>query len=363
MKKFLLTILCAAMLLTSIGCIACAQETDATQEKSVKIFCIGNSLLIHGPSQGIGWNGNWGMAASCEENDYYHVMQKMFKEEFPEYKTEWSRVGAAGFERGITSSLDQDYTSLLNSVVGGIKNFKPDIVTVQIGDNTPADAITEASFAYALAELVEYCRTVNPDVKVILSKPFYAGAGIKATGAQKAAEQTGVPCVDLAEFNVNEYKAIGQFEHAGVAGHPNDKGMEKVAEAFYSVIRQYILISEGKLDDSVLVNGSAEQAATVKLSEIDGVYYASVKECAKLSGALAYNDSIYNKALCVCKAAKCSYIVDDCPYALINGEIVTLEAKTIKDGDDILVPISVLTSIFDCEVSVIKDLNSVNIKF
>ncbi len=208
---------------------------------TITVMCLGNSLLNHGAAAHLGWYGNWGMAASAYDKDYFSVMKKMFNKDFPDVKSEWYREGAYLFERDITDSVDNDYTDLILSTFGcKIKAIVPDIITFQFGDNTPVSQITAESFANALIQCIDFCYSVNPDMKIILSKNFY-GPDVKIQGALIAAERRNVEIVDLSVHNIDENKALGQYEHSGVAGHPNDIGMEMVAKTFYAAIKNFVL--------------------------------------------------------------------------------------------------------------------------
>lgn len=93
-------------------------------------------------------------------------------------------------------------------------------------------ARTRASYELALTKFAEYCMSVNPDVQIIFCKPFWDGTAL-CIGAQNAAINLGFTYADLAQFNTNDNKATGLFEHAGVANHPGDKGMANIAEEIF----------------------------------------------------------------------------------------------------------------------------------
>lgn len=46
---------------------------NGKKDSNPKIMFIGNSVTLHGPSESIGWYGNWGMAASSLDKDYVYV--------------------------------------------------------------------------------------------------------------------------------------------------------------------------------------------------------------------------------------------------------------------------------------------------
>ena len=53
---------------------------DFQKDGKVKVLFIGNSITRHEPKPEIGWDNDWGMAASCRENDYVHVAVRFLEE-------------------------------------------------------------------------------------------------------------------------------------------------------------------------------------------------------------------------------------------------------------------------------------------
>ena len=54
-------------------------------------------------------------------------------------------------------------------------------------------------------------------------------------------KENGYPCVELGDLGQDErMKAIGLFEHSGVANHPGDKGMEAIANRIFEVVKRYV---------------------------------------------------------------------------------------------------------------------------
>ena len=53
------------------------------------------------------------------------------------------------------------------------------------------------------------------------------------------AEQEGYRFVELKDLGIDERMAAkGLFEHEGVAGHPGDLGMQKIAERILEAVKQ-----------------------------------------------------------------------------------------------------------------------------
>ena len=63
MKKFLLVML-AALLCASMLAIG----ANAEGEKKISVLCVGNSITLHAPSPGIGWEWNWGIRGESAES-------------------------------------------------------------------------------------------------------------------------------------------------------------------------------------------------------------------------------------------------------------------------------------------------------
>ena len=70
----------------------------------------------------------------------------------------------------------------------------------------------------------------------MLTAPFWGGDA-KVNGTKTVSEKYRIAYADLSVFDLPENKALGLFEHDGVANHPGDAGMENIAEAVYDKLK------------------------------------------------------------------------------------------------------------------------------
>ncbi len=186
----------------------------------MKILYLGNSITLHGINHDIGWHWEWGMAASAQEKDYVHVLNRMIEEGTGE-TVEFLVRNIADFER-MPDTFDLE-------AYADLRDWNPDVLILRICENTPEDKID--AFGEAYPKLIEYFR--RDDMRIFAVGPFWK-QDRKEAWIRKAEDLPGVQYVTLQHLHSPEYQAIGLFEHAGVAGHPSDKGMEGIAAAIYA---------------------------------------------------------------------------------------------------------------------------------
>ena len=209
----------------------------------LNILCIGNSLLHHPPCADVYWDYDWGMAASCKENDYYHTLQRRLAGKYPDIEFNWRENGAGPFEQYIKNKdANEDYSDILSKLYGAsISEMLPDVVTLQMGDNTPHHETTDTAFANAVIQAVRFFQDKNPNVVVILCMQWYGEMiDSKHIGTLIAARETEMPYVDLTKLFCPENQALGLFKHNGVQNHPGDRGMWLIAEEYAKAISKII---------------------------------------------------------------------------------------------------------------------------
>lgn len=340
----------AAALLVAVNCFAASAD-----EQKLNVLCVGNSLLSHGANQDLGWSGTWGMAASSEDKDYYHQLQNIFAEEYPDVKAEFKKVAVSPLERVVDTDENHDYTSDIKGAFDTVTaDFVPDVVTLQIGDNTSSN-ITPKSYAHALVQIADYFKKLNPDVAVVYSVPFFA-SDVKQNGTLLAAEETGFACANLRKLNKDENKALGLFEHSGVANHPGDKGMRAVAEELFSQIKP--VLDKGtvkvKLDSTYLTFDVAPQIiegrTMVPLRAIFEALGAEVKWDDATKTVSATRDGV-NVALTIGKNEMQK-----------DTQTVTLDVPAQIVDSRTLVPVRAISEAFECDVNWDADNRTVLIK-
>ena len=111
------------------------------------------------------------------------------------------------------------------------RDFRADIVIIRLGENifNVRDKFEEYPLAPYYAKLIEYFCS-NPNAKVIVTGLFWRSPLIEDAIEEVVAEK-GYAYAPLNDLGDNEENmAIGLFWHNGVAMHPGDLGMQRIAE-------------------------------------------------------------------------------------------------------------------------------------
>ena len=204
--------------------------TEKSKSGDFKILFYGNSITSHVPSPGLGWTNNCGMAASSKEKDFVHLviadMEKRLKK-----KADFRIRNLAPFERNYTTNV----ASVAEIVADAA--WKPDYLVIALGENAP-NVNEENMEAYTkfLVDLASPFAGRGKKTKIVMRSPFWANPK-KAACTEKAAKEVGAAYVDAGPLGrVPENKALGLFEHKGVASHPGDLGMRRLADLVLSGI-------------------------------------------------------------------------------------------------------------------------------
>lgn len=195
--------------------------------KANRILFLGNSI-----TRNVGWmEDDRGMAASALEKDYVHVLANSLAE-LTGKKPALLVANIADFER---NSATYDVQSKLKEHLA----FKADIVVVAIGENTPGFATEEAKtkFKDAVIKLLTAFKN-NGQPALFVRSCFWADA-TKDELLKQACLAVGGVFVDMSSLDKDESnyaRSERSFTHAGVAGHPGDKGMKAIADALLKAI-------------------------------------------------------------------------------------------------------------------------------
>lgn len=192
---------------------------ESTNPKAKRVLFVGNSITLHERKPEIGWNNNWGMAASAEEKDYVHVLLKTLQERYGDIS--YAIVNVGEWERNY---WDENVLQKFNHA----KDFQADTVIIRFGENVNLEALD----SHPLVEYIrEFIRYVAADAKkVIVTDCFWEHERI-CKALKTVAKENGYEFVHLFDLGYQEENmALGLFEHQGVAMHPGDLGMQRIAE-------------------------------------------------------------------------------------------------------------------------------------
>lgn len=191
-----------------------------------RVVFLGNSITKHGPKKDIGWEGNWGMAATAESKDYVHLVTAgLAKGQGTAPQIHVQNI--AGFERDHATA---DVAALLKEASA----FQPDLVILAIGENVPALDTDERKQTFK-KQMLKVMKTMKPDAKttLLVRSSFWANAA-KDTVLKEACTEAGGVFVDIQTLGkdaANYAKSERPIKHEGVGRHPGDQGMQAIATA------------------------------------------------------------------------------------------------------------------------------------
>ena len=195
-----------------------------------RVMFVGNSITLHGTAPHIGWYGEWGMAATTKENDYVHRLMASVMEVAP--TASFCVCQVADFER-LYKTPAVTYPTYEQAVT-----FSADVMIMRFIENCPWEGFDEALFLRELGEFVRYLDQ-EKKAKIIFTTGFWRHPGDNAL--REFAKENGYPCIELGDLGeMDEMKAIGLFEHRGVANHPGDLGMQAIAERILPYLLDYL---------------------------------------------------------------------------------------------------------------------------
>ena len=194
---------------------------------SKKVLFFGNSITRHEPAPHIGWHGDWGMAASCQENDFVHLIVKELDKAYG--TIDYCIAQGSKWERGYTRSSE-----VLEEIYSKAREFKADIVIVRIGENITPEEHLKVDCKPAVDEAIRFLVS-NENAKVIVTDMFWYA--IYNDVFREVSEERGYTFCHITDLENDERTmAKGLFEHTGVAAHPGDFGMQCIADRILAKI-------------------------------------------------------------------------------------------------------------------------------
>lgn len=186
----------------------------------VRVMFVGNSITLHGYYPSIGWHNECGMAASSVDNDYVHILEKNVLKVDPD--ASFCICQVSGWETNYKNGSEK------YPIYESARAFDADIIVIRFIENCSSTDFDGEIFRRELEGLVNYLNA-DDKAKIIVTTGFWCHPG----DAQlcEYAMDNSYPLVQLGDLGEDDkMKAIGLFEHEGVANHPGDLGMKNIAE-------------------------------------------------------------------------------------------------------------------------------------
>lgn len=212
-------------------------ENSNSGRGRLNVLVLGNSITRHGLCDY--WWNEIGMAATTEENDYYHKVVAELENIYDDvnaYAYNFSQWEISDHDRGQTIQLIDD---LLNPNVN--------LIIIQLGENISNTESLETDLEYLIAQIQGICS----NAQIIMVGNFWQDDTVENI-KERIAKKYSLKYIDLKDiWGKEEFQsAIGTVvydeegnshivQHAGVARHPGDEGMKYIATKILEKVKKY----------------------------------------------------------------------------------------------------------------------------
>ncbi len=195
----------------------------------LRVMFVGNSITRHAPAPHIGWTLDCGMAASSPEKDYVHLLADRISAKRDAY---FCICQVASWERSYKNGSDS------YQLYEAARRFEADIIIMRAVENCPHNGFDGSCFETEYKNLIYYLNGKHTH-KIILTSSFWKHPADDYI--ENIAGENSLLYIKLNDLGeLDEMKAIGLFEHSGVASHPGDTGMQTIADRIWDKLCIYI---------------------------------------------------------------------------------------------------------------------------
>lgn len=197
------------------------------EDAKIRILFVGNSITYHAPKPEIGWFGSWGMAASCEKNDYVHRVVNMLE-------TYYGKVGYGVAQLARWEVTFDEKSQEWKDNYCCMESFDADVAVIRMGENIPDTKLELTNVRSNIEDMITFfgkgCK------QIIVTDCFWKREKLDNL-LKKICEEKEYTFCQLSDLYENRKSmALEQFEHQGVALHPSDYGMELIAKRIVELI-------------------------------------------------------------------------------------------------------------------------------
>ena len=191
------------------------------EEATLRILFVGNSITYHEPKTEIGWTGAWGMAASKLEKDYVHQVVQMLRKHYG--KVGFAIAQLARWELDFDCEPEQWQQPYMRT-----KQINSDIVVIRMGENISMEKMERIYPKSYIASMIGYF--AHDCHQVIVTDCFWRREKLDMILEEICIENEYTFCKISDLYEDKRTMALSEYTHPGVALHPSDYGMQKIAK-------------------------------------------------------------------------------------------------------------------------------------